>query len=512
MKRALFALVCVFLFAPLAFSQVRIPGIGGVHNSVTVSGGWAYLQGTSGTNGTSGGWEVQNNACGSTTGTFVTACSIQVLPTTAGSAMVIGRVMGSTSTGHITSAYSCATSNPCLSSSGDLKDTFSIFSGNTCLLTNTGNDHDDCAYVVGSVGGATIITVNVSAAPVTFDYAEFGEIQPPNCNGSPCPISVDNSGSPSTAQGNSAGCNPCTGPAFTVTGEDGIIEIIDTNAPVASPSSAYTLDFIGNVFSFDNTTGTGISFNTGNFFTLLGVAFKTNTSYTPLSAPWSNLITATGQGFTSTGSVNCAPTCPAKTLNNAVAQSNALLVVFAQTAPGSTQQTISSVTDNQGNTWTVPAGCKQTSGSIDLSCAYFVTTSASSISTVTVTLSGTSANMYLAAFAVVPSSGTPTLDASSASNVASSNQTLTGQTLTLTGTVDACFAEFGWPETSGSPIEVGASLYPSPWGSNFFGGFSNNSANGTAMMLLNARNGNPPKVLLSGSATSYNSSGICFHN
>ena len=89
---------------------------------------------------------------------------------------------------------------------------------------------------------------------------------------------------------------------------------------------------------------------------------------------------------------------------------------------------------------------------------------------------------------------------------------MAGQTLSLTGTVDACFAEFGFAGSGTSPYEFGTTLYYGPQGSNFFGGYGVNSANGVSAFSLNQRNGNAPQVLLSTTATAQESSGICFHN
>ena len=206
MNRRILA-VCVLLVAMLGFSFgaqaqyvsfTQAAGQQARHNGGAVTGGFVYGQGTSGTQGTG---TVQSNACGAT---FSTTCSIKVLPTTAGSDMAVGMVTGPSSTGHITSAYSCVSSNPCLNSSGDLVDTFSLCSASSCLVTNSGLDHDDVAYVAGGAGGAGVITMNLSATPSSFEYEEFGEIVPPLCGASVCASSVDNSGNGSTAFGVSA--------------------------------------------------------------------------------------------------------------------------------------------------------------------------------------------------------------------------------------------------------------------------------------------------------------------
>jgi hypothetical protein len=60
------------------------------HDGTTVTGGWIWLQGASGRDGT-GTWTLQSNACGSS---LSTQCTIQVFPTTAGSDMVVGSVAG----------------------------------------------------------------------------------------------------------------------------------------------------------------------------------------------------------------------------------------------------------------------------------------------------------------------------------------------------------------------------------------------------------------------------------
>lgn len=510
--------VCLLLVALLGFSfgahaQYVSFTQAAQHHGTTVTGGFTYLQGTSGFEGT-GGWEVQSNACGSS---FQTACTLAVKTTTAGSDMVIGRVMGEASTGHITSAFSCVSSNPCLTSSGDKVDTFSLCPSSSCLVTNSGQDHDDAAYVAGGAGGANFITVNVSAAPVSFDDVEFGEILPPLCGASPCATVVDNSGNGSTAFSTNGSCgSSCVGPAFTVTGTDGIIEIIDSDAAISLPGSAYTLDFIGNVFSFDNTTGTGIPFSTTAAWTLTGLAFKTTTSYSPPAKPFSNLAPGSPTQFM-TGALSCTPTCPGITLPVTVNTAGNLIMVFAQVTPGSTQAIISSISDNKSNSYTVPSAantCKQTGGTIDLSCAYSVITT-TGVTTLTPVMSA-STNAYFMYYLVSASSGTIALDAQNSSFSSSSSSTVTGQTLSLSGgtsgLVDACFAEMGFAGNGTTPSEIIDTLYPLPQGANFFGGYGAVDANGGSMMSLNQRNGNPPTWILSSSAIAQESSGICFHN
>ena len=80
-------------------------------------------------------------------------------------------------------------------------------------------------------------------------------------------------------------------------------------------------------------------------------------------------------------------------------------------APGSTQATISSVADNKSETWTVPSGantCKQTGGTIDISCAYVVTTS-TGVNTITLTAS-TTTSLDVMIYAASVSSGSIALD------------------------------------------------------------------------------------------------------
>jgi hypothetical protein len=415
----------------------------------------------------------------------------------------------------ITSAYTCASSPP--SSSGNHLDTLTLCPSSTCKLTNSGFDADDAAYVAGGSGGANYITMNLSGAPTGFQYEEFGEIEPPLCGGSPCTTNADNGGgNGSTAFFNGA-CNPCTGPAFSVSATDGIIEIIDTNLAVNVPSANYPLDFIGNVFSFDNTTETAISFNTANSFSLTGVAFKSSGgSFAAPAKPFSQLYLGSPASISAQGS--CTPTCPAVTLPFTTTSTGKLIMVMAQVLPGATQATISSITDNQGETWTIPSGastCKQTGGTIDLSCAYVITTTTGSVSTFTATMSANTTAQFMF-YGVGASSGTIALDAQNSSTTSGSNTIVTGQTLSLSGgtsgMVDVCFAEMGWAGTGTSPVEVAAYLYMAPQGANFFGGFSGNDANGGSMISLNQRNGNPPKMMLSSAATSQESSGICFHN
>ncbi|MGA8224176.1 MAG: hypothetical protein WB780_21195 [Candidatus Acidiferrales bacterium] len=477
---------------------------GGCAPAVTVTGGWTWLQGTSGGNGATGGSEVQLNACGSTTGTFVTACSIKVFTTTAGDDMLVGRVMGEASTGHIISAYSCATSNPCLSSSGDLKDTFSLCPGSSCLLTNSGMDHDDAAYVAGGVGGATIITVNVNAAPVTFDYAEFVEVLPPMCGASVCASTVDNSGNGNTALTTSgSGCSPCTGPSFTVTGTDAIVEIIDTNSTVNTVSAGYNADFIGNLFSLNNTTGTAVTFDTSQQFSLTGLAFKVAT-FTPPSAPFTF---ANGPVPPQNFSFACVTASPCSITPPSSASGDMLVIVEQPNSSGGPTMTAVS---GRGGTWTVPTGANtcQNTAVWNIGCAYNLT-STGGAGALSITMSATCAsgcNFYI--FDIAKNSGTFALDAQNSSNTTTAT-TLTGQTLSLNGsTPDVCFVEYSWLTTSS--VEYVVQSYPNPGGGNFFGNNTENS--GAVGLLLNTITGGTPKIILSGASGNYATGAICFHN
>jgi hypothetical protein len=483
-------------------------------NPVSVTGEWAYLQATSGTTTGAGGWEVQDGACG-TLGTS-TACSFKIFATTAGSFLRAGITTGNNLT--ISSAFSCVSSNPCLTGSGDKVDTFVNCTSSTCHIFNSGNDNEDAWHVLGGAGGATIVTINLSGTSTSFQFLEFKEYAPPNCSGTPCAMSIDNSGNGSTASHSSAGCTPCTGPSFTLTGtNDLIVEQIDSGAGIASPSSPYILDFIGDPANLDTSSGAAITFNTTNYFSLTAVAVKPATAYTAPSTPFSYISQGIPGTTSTTAPQTCSPGCPAITLP-VTANAGDLIFFHAQVQPGSTQATISSVVDNgsggSANTWTVPSAantCKQTGGSVDLSCGYTVATRTST-STFTPTMSA-STTAYFIYYVIRASSGTIALDTQNSSTSGVGSQTVTGQTLTLTnGGVgpDVCFAELGW--ASASQIEWVAYLYPSPQGSNFFGGYGANNAQGVSMMLLNARTGAAPKVLLSASTASQESSGICFHN
>lgn len=477
--------------------------------AVTVTGGWTWDQGTSGTEG-AGTWTEQTNACGAA---FSNQCTIQLPGTTlAGSDMVVGSLTGNSIT--VTSAYSCSGSPPC--SSGNHIDVFTLCPSGSCASTVSGFDNGDLAYVAGGAGGANFITMNISGTPTGFQFQEFGEIQPPNCNGTPCPTSVDNGGNGSTAGFNGT-CGPCTGPAFTLTGTDGIIEIVDSGAVISSPSAAYPIDWIGNFFSFDNQSGAAVTFNTNSSFSLRGLSFKTNQGlYSPPTKPFSMLFLGPPANYTA--QATCSPACTAITLPTALTATGKLIAVFAQSVPGSTQATIASITDNQSETWTVPTGantCKQTGGTIDLSCAYVVTTTASSVSTFTATASA-STTMYFMFFEIGASTGTIAAGNQNSSHTTTTSAVILGQAPTITsgtsGAVNVCFDELGWAGSGTSPVEVGSTLYMQPQGANFFGQFTGNTANGATLVSLNERRTTVPQALLSATVTSQESSYICFHN
>lgn len=497
MRRLLFILaLSASAFADPSVQQI----IATANGLVTVTGGWAFLQGDSGSVNANGGAGFQIQAsCGASQSA---TCTVQTMPTTAGSVRAIGLVDINNENITITSAYDCAAST---CNSGNALDTATLCSTHGCQIQNS-NDDIDVAYIVNGAANATHVTFNLSGTPASGAmYLEYMEEAPPNCNGSPCTTAFDANKTMHFASG--ACSTLCTDSAgMTLAGTDGIIGIIDSSNVVGSFNSPYFIDSIGNVLGLDATSAPALTVKTAGFLTLSNIAFKiTGASYSPQANTFSNVWPTPGDGF-QIRQTNCGPTCTAINWPGTTGTGHLLFLFVGQ---NSNNAVISSVSG--GGTWVIPTGastCQNTSVSTNpLSCAYVLSSTSGNTSiTVTMNTSCTTCNFYMAE--VSRSSGSFVLDSQNSSEVATATNPVAGQTLTLSGTIDACFAEVEW--TSLSLFENAAKFYALPGGQNEFGAPGTPVGGGIASMLLNVRSYLTPSVFLNGSTTNSTTSEVCF--
>jgi hypothetical protein len=474
MKRVLFALVCVFLFAPLAFSQVRIPGIGGVHNGAVV-GGPTFNQD-------------YGHTC-STSGT-ITSCSYTIFPTTAKSARYL--MFGSGSNVKASSGYDCASSSPCLSSSGDLLDTYSLCPSSKCNAVNTteGSFLDGVEVAGNTAAGATVVTINFSGSASVEPngcqcvFSTFNEYPAP----SGLTFSFDGADNAFTT---SCGTS-CTLANPTVSGTDVVIHTVDSQTPLTNLNTGFTLDFIGNIFNLAATTSTALTVNNSSWVTDSAISFKLSGSYTANGTPWASVTTNNAQIINQ----SCSPTCTITVPTT----SAGLGFIAAASHTNTVGSYISSISG-----WTVPSGagtCRiSASGAGQLSCAYNLSLAAS-VTSIALTMSATDHYDFMF-FNLTDSNGTPSLDAqNSTSNSAS--LTPSGQSLTLGGTSslpDVVFqlmaTEAASPDPNWNTFFI--TLYPYPGGSN--GYTPGGNVGGTAVLLNTTNQAAPTWVQATSKAT-----------
>ena len=474
-------------------------GIGG-GVSVTVTGGWSWLQATSASTDAGAGPTLQD-ACGASASS---SCTFAIFTTTAGDDMVVGFIQESTQNITITSAYTCTNAGGC--TSGNAIDTFTLCAASACHSLSS-NDNIDAAYVAGGAGGATYLTVNMSGTPGSVPYYEFTELLPPKCSGSTCSSSFDkNVFSSASAGACSTGCTAGSGMAITAT--DGIVGFIDTSS--AQTAQNYYNDNTGNLFALDATSAPAFQITLTGYYNVSEIAFKSaGGSFTPTN----NLFSPVNLALTSQGgpahtfylALSCNVTC---TFTPPASTSGDLIFLYASTTTYGGTQVISSVSGR--GTWTDCSTANITGGFLSpqsLSCAYTLSSTGGS-GAITVTMSAT-ATAYVAYFEVSRSSGSFVLDTqNSYAYHSTSVSAMVGPTLSVTGP-DACFSAFA-PNTNSGNYSTGTSLYPYPGGANFFQAFSGSGPISNAMELLNTSSSTAPQVLLQGAVASYNSSGVCF--
>jgi hypothetical protein len=490
--------------AALAQNTMLLAGVGANSSgAATPSGGFAYGQGTSGAAGT-GGPLVQTDACGNGSGS--TSCTVRLAQATqVGEMIACGMVTSDTGTGGaITSCYTCAVSTGC--NSGNAIDTATLCPSHGCLKTNSARpDSVDVAHIDSSAGGATYMTATITTAPTDgYDYMEVVTGLPPKCGSSYCTATFDTSATDA--------CSFCGATTFTsmaLAHTDFVAGIADGSSsvqiyPASNFSSPYAYDFVGNLYALDATGTPALEINSSGWVTLSRVAWTYN--YSPSSNPFTSTNNIGGEGGGAFYSKTCPPTCPAITLNTSASSGQLIAVIPFPGSSGSAGSTISSVTDNKSggsNTYTCPSGFKTTTGVMDTSICY--TVSSGTVTTVTPVMAA-SGSYNFAIFTVAASSGTIAYDNLGTQINSSSSITVGGASISLSGTVDACITQMGF----GAQSEYGHSYYSLPQG---FDSPSGSSGTGIVGLALNLKGGTAlaPTALLSASNASV-WAGICFHN
>jgi hypothetical protein len=389
-----------------SFPQYTIPH----HTGATVGGGaslpvgWTELQDTFDTSTTGG--------C--TTGTA--ACSFNILPTTAGSVGIIAITAGNNVT--IASASSTGGGG-----------TWSLCPTSECHAFNSSAGAVDAIYNLGLAANTEVVSVTISGNATGYYIGEFIELLPPPGQ----TASFDTAGASATAA-----CTTCTGIALTTSATDAILQyVVNFGTPTSSTpcSSPYYTDSFNQCIGLNIASG---SLSAPTFtqtpsspMAFTALAFKSSAANFTTSTPLFSLVHYTF--ISGAGGLICTPTCSSVTIPSTTAGN--LLFVASASVVGS--DTLVSFTDG-GDTSTACSGANITvTGQAEsMSCGYTVT--AGGKTSVTPVMS-TTGNTGFGIYELARTGGSWTLDAQGSTQRAASPPYITGQTLSLTGTNDACF-------------------------------------------------------------------------
>jgi hypothetical protein len=292
----------------------------------------------------------------------------------------------------------------------------------------------------------------------------------------------------------------CTGASPTVTATDAIVQFAQTNNSSFPQfnlwSSPYITDYAGNGFCFNCTSGTAptIAMGTGTGGVFLAVAIKSNVGTFTSSQP-STISLANYSALVSGSTEDCTPGCPALTVPS-TSTGHALVLVEADWSAGTVK--FSSITDNQGETWTKPGGCyafnNYPGDGGNLNCAYVLSATAG-VTSVTPTMTASSSDTGFAWFELACSGGSWSEDATNGTSNSASNIP-PGQALTLTGSNDAIVQAINATEGAGSVTGYPMPLVPGGPGTNptFIYAASETPPNyqASAVVLMNTSNGAAP--------------------
>jgi hypothetical protein len=366
----------------------------------------------------------------------------------------------------------------------------------------------DAAYNLTGSTGTQSFTMTLSGTPTGYFNFYFVEMLPP----SGLKVSFDAAGAVADS------CTtPCTGVALTLTGTDAIMQNAVPCTSAAgngawTPSPPYFTDNAQDGVALNTTSGSAPSFaqgGGGGDMNIAAIAFKTSNGN--FAQPIYNPAWTINQwAVPLSGAVeSCSPGCGALTVTSTGA-SHALLLVEASSDNG---VYLSSLSDNKSQSWTVPTTCRgtNTTPNQSLSCAY-VLSSASGVTTITPTLTGSSTTAAFGLWELSKAYGSIALDAigATALGVPNSNYTYSSQALTISGQNDAC-VQASWDYGGAAGIQ---SYQQNPGiynlGDNLFVG-SANLFFGQSAIQLNANSGSSVFWIQAAFITDHNTvSGVCF--
>jgi uncharacterized repeat protein (TIGR03803 family) len=413
--------------------------------------------------------------------TGANSCTFEILPTTSGSARVVGVITTNSVT--ISSAYDCTNSSGC--TAGNASDQFSLCSSHSCHIVNHAIDNVDAAYLGGSTApGAHYVTINLSGASSgSYFYVYFAELMPPA--GTTAALDA-------VATAASSGCTSCKGPLPNISSTDAVFMVTDSVYPLLNFNSPWSLDFIGSVTGLNvASAATAPAFDAqGGFFTMSAIAFQSSAGlFAPPSPLFSQVNLTPNILFQES---NGTPTV--RLSLNASTGSGHLLFLQASTTAG---QTISAVSG--GGTWVIPAACQNSSiAQATISCAYVLSSDAGT-EDLSVTMSDNcDASCAFAYYETARSSGSFSLDTAASTYNSTASATPNGQDLTLSGSNDVIFQQIG----SIATYVFDGSLYPYPEGTRFLSPVGGGRSNGNTALVINSTNGTAPAWLLSSSVPS----------
>jgi hypothetical protein len=351
---------------------------------------------------------------GCTTGTA--ACSFDVLPTTAGSVWVIVAVSANNT--HIASASSVGGGG-----------TWTLCPTSECNTFNASAGAIDAIYNLGGAANTQNVTVTLNASATGFYDAAFIELLPPPGQ----TASFDTAGA--TA---STACTTCTGVALTTSATDFVLQFADNfgTATSSNPCSSpyYTDNFnqcIGLNIASGSLTAPTFTQTPSDPMAWTALAFKSSAAGFTVTTPLFSLVHYTSLA----GAVGeaCNPTCSVT-----IPSTTAGTLLFVAAGAGTASSYISSITDG-GDTFTNCSGANitTTASAQAMSCAYVLSGAGGKI-TLSVTMAA-NATVGFGVYEVSRTVGSFTLDAQGSTQRTVSLPYLTGQTLSLTGTNDACF-------------------------------------------------------------------------
>jgi hypothetical protein len=406
------------LLAPSVKAQLNIafPGSGPIQTtSLSLASGWTLVQNNIQTSCTVGTNSCSFAVC---TGSFGNEC---IAPTVSGSSWIVSAMTGN---------------NVTISSVSGGRGSWQLCPGSAChSFSSTLSLNSDLAYNLSGRSGTQAITVNLSGNSSGFFVAQFAEVLPPPGY----TASYDTGGN----HADTTCTTSCAGVPLTLSATDFVYQCCSFNINPwqsigGSPwSSPYLTSPVGNGFGLNVPSGstsptTATVSGTGTGFSSSAIAFKsTARSFTYTGSTNFNLVqytlpTKTAAG--SAGQVSCNPSCRLTVPSTGSGH----LLVLIEGDTGSNGFKISSVSG--AGTWVVPSGAGTCNANAGLSCAY-VLSSTSGVTSVSVTLAGSTTTAGFSWWEISRSTGSFTLDTQGA-KAQSGTISPVSPTITCTGTND----------------------------------------------------------------------------